>query len=836
MPRTKRLNRIYVSSRMKARLGLLEGTRSVLIEAPSGYGKTTLVQHLLQQHPLKGTVQVRHVCIEETPAAAWRRFCRRIESLDEHAGRLLFSLGPPTEETAGEAADLLREISPSAPSCLVLDDFHHLAPLAPVSVWNAFLEHESSLLTLVLVTRTLETGVMPYEKSGHLRIDIEDLRLTNDESREYFAKAGIHLDDEEAEGLHQRAEGWIIALSLHLRHWDDKGFFAPASSIDGLLRDLFWSRIDDDGQDLLLRLSPFDYLTAAQVASDDDQTVSAVTMNALRQNSLLRFDVDSGLYYPHSTLLEFIRARFAELPKARQDSIFMAAGDWCAANDERDAALEFYYRVRAFEKFLSLDLSFLRGLESSRLPHKLDVSHLEILRDVASNCTKEMKIRYPVSYIQLAFEFFGQGGYAEFVAMCAEMSELVETEIPEEDRDYLRGELKLLEAFSRFNSISEMGERMSRAAALTGGKTALVGPGNSWTVGNVSVGFMFHSEVGRLDEKVVEMEKYLPCYIGMTNGHGSGGIELMAADVLLLKGQADMAEILGHSARQKAEQHAQAILLISVEFLFARLSVIRGDIAAYAAALENMERIANRYPQSPNRFAKDLAQAFLLTLLHRTDDVPEWLRLGSAEFFSRRLFSQAVPFANLCRGAYLLLVGQPQVFLGESAAAASLAKVHGYALALIYHHIHKSAAWSMHGNPEEAIKSLQEALDMALPDGVILPFAENHPLIEEPFQALLSSLESDHPSLEHLASVQALASQMEAGRLLIVDKLYATGRSLGLTRREYEIANLAANGFSAGEVSRKLHISINTVKTHLKSVYAKTGSTSRRSLKKILGL
>ena len=836
MPRTKRINRIYVSSRLTARLSLLAGTRSVLIEAPAGYGKTTLVQHLLQRHPLQEMVQVRHVCIEETPAAAWRRLSRRIESLDERTGRLLFSLGPPTEETAGEVADLLREISPSAPSCLVLDDFHHLAPLAPVSVWNALLEHESSLLTLVLVTRPLDESVMPYEKGGYLRIDIEDLRLTKNESREYFAKAGIQLDDEEAEGLHQRAEGWIIALSLHLRHWDEKGFFAPASSIDGLLRDIFWNRIDDDGQDFLLRISPFDYLTAAQVASDDDRAVSVTTMDSLRQNSLFRFDVDSGLYYPHSTLLEFIRARFAELPKAEQESILMAAGDWCAANGEREAALEFYYRVRAFEKFLSLDLSFLRGLESSRLPHKLDVSHLEILRDVASNCTKEMKIRFPVSYIQLAFEFFGQGGYAEFATMCAEMTELVETEIPENDRDYLRGELKLLEAFTRYNSISEMGERMSRAAELTGGKTVLVGPGNSWTVGNVSIGFMFHSEVGSLDEKVVEMEKYLPCYIDMVKGHGSGGIELMAADALLLKGEADMVEILGHSARQKAEQYAQASLLTSVEFLFGRLAVLRGDVAAFAAALENMERIADRYPQSSNRLAKDLAHAFLLGLLHRPDDMPEWLRLGSTEFFSRRLFSQAVPFANLCRAGYLLLVRKPQVFLGESAATASLARVHGYVLAQIYHHIHKSAAWFMHGNPEEAVKSLQEALDMALPDGVILPFAENHPLIEEPFKALLSSLEPDHPSLEHLKSVQALARQMEAGRLAIVDQLYATGRRLGLTRREYEIANLAASGFSAGEVSRHLHISINTVKTHLKSVYAKTGSTSRRSLKKNLGL
>ena len=837
MVQTNRIDRIYLSSRLKARLNQFMVARSVLVEAPSGYGKTTLVQHLLQHFIEQDTVQVRHVCIEETPQAAWRRFCRRLEAMDEHTGRVLYAIGPPNEDTAGEVADILREICPSGPTWLVLDDFHLLAPLAPVSVWRAFLGHESDHLKLVIVTRPLEESIMPYEKIGHFRLGVEDLRLTMQESGEYFGKAGFMLDREQAEGLYQRTEGWMIALSLHLRHWSEKGDFAPTSGIEGLLRDVLWNRLDDEARAFLLWLSPFDYASPAQVFCAIDGQVSPTgAMDALRQNHLIRFDADSGLFYPHSMLLEFTRARFAELPKAEQESILMSAADWCAANGEREAALDIYFRLGAFEKYLSLDLSFLRGMDSSRMPHKRDVSHLETLRIVVANCTKEMRIRYPMSFMQLVFEFFGQGSYAEFATLWAEMAELVETEIPEEERDYLRGELALLEAFTRYNNISEMGVRVKRAARLIGGKTAIVGPDNSWTPGNASVVFTLHSESGTLADRLADMKEYFPAYIDLTNGHGSGATELMEAEACLLQGDTGMAEILGHRARQAAALHGQASILISVEFLFGRMAVLHGDVPAFTTALENMESIAERHPRSSNRFAKDMGHSFLMGLLDRPHAMAEWLQQGSPESFSRRLFSQAVPFANVCRARFLLLDRQPEVYFGENEAAASLARTHRFVLALIYYHIHNSAAWLMQGNAEAAEKSLRDALDTALPDGLLLPFAENHSLIGQPLEALFTGMDPVYPDSAHLASIRALAEQMEAGRKAIVSKLYAAGDHYGLTRREYEIARLAVSGLSSGDISRQLFISLNTVKAHLKSVYSKTGSTSRIGLKKMLGL
>lgn len=54
--------------------------------------------------------------------------------------------------------------------------------------------------------------------------------------------------------------------------------------------------------------------------------------------------------------------------------------------------------------------------------------------------------------------------------------------------------------------------------------------------------------------------------------------------------------------------------------------------------------------------------------------------------------------------------------------------------------------------------------------------------------------------------------------------------SQGLTRREYEIAVLAARGLANKEIARELGVSDGTIKLHLHKVYRKLGIRSRYGL------
>lgn len=801
--------------------------RSLLIEAPSGYGKTTVAQNYLRDHLPVDAHWVRHVCAEESPRSAWRRLCGAVGRIDAAAGESLLRLGPPDEDTQGEIAALLRDLDSAEPAWLVLDDFHHLAPLAVTAVWKALLDHAGPRLGVALVTWPLDDSVMPYEKAGFLRLDVDDLRLTEQESGDYFAASGVRLAEDQVALLHRRAEGWMIALSLHLRRWKDSGGFASASGIAGLLRDVVWDGLDEAGRDALLRLSPFDSFSARQASFLlGAHGLPAGMRSALMQNALLRFDSASGRYYPHGTLLEFVRDGFAALTDERRRAILYAAAGWCGENGEREQAIAFYHRLGDYERILALDLS---GMEDNNILAGVPgVSYAGALRDIVAHCTTDMRLRHPLTMIQLAFELFGQGCFEEFGALCADMDALIgETGLPAQEQDRLRGELVLLDAFAHYNDIASMGERMKRAAELTGGSTSLIALANSWTFGNASVLLMYHREVGGLDAELADMAAYTPYYVAMTGGHGRGGVELMAAEALFCRGDAQQAEIVAHKARHEAARKKQASILIGADLLLGRLAAFRGDADALADADARIVRLAEEYPQKSNRLEADMARAMLMGLAGRAGDAADWIRESFPGAFERRLFTPAVPFAHLCRAGLLLKAGKPEILLGEMDAALGLAQALHYPLALIYGHIHAAAAWVMRGKDARAQDSVRAALELALPDGLLLPFAEHHAAIGP----VLDGMDAIDAGV--LASISALAQRHEAGCRAIMGASSAMP-PFGMTGQEYRTARFAADGLSNGEIAARLSVSLNTVKTHLKAVYRKSRANNRSGLREIL--
>jgi DNA-binding CsgD family transcriptional regulator len=61
-------------------------------------------------------------------------------------------------------------------------------------------------------------------------------------------------------------------------------------------------------------------------------------------------------------------------------------------------------------------------------------------------------------------------------------------------------------------------------------------------------------------------------------------------------------------------------------------------------------------------------------------------------------------------------------------------------------------------------------------------------------------------------------------------------QDLGISRREAQLAALLAQGKEVGEIAARLHISVHTARTHLKTIFAKTGCGSQVELiRRILG-
>ena len=74
-------------------------------------------------------------------------------------------------------------------------------------------------------------------------------------------------------------------------------------------------------------------------------------------------------------------------------------------------------------------------------------------------------------------------------------------------------------------------------------------------------------------------------------------------------------------------------------------------------------------------------------------------------------------------------------------------------------------------------------------------------------------------------TVQEVPVAVPAGRSFIPDE--KKREDLGITRREFEILELIAQGMSNREIAEKLYVSENTVKTHSSRVFDKLGAKRR---------
>ena len=71
--------------------------------------------------------------------------------------------------------------------------------------------------------------------------------------------------------------------------------------------------------------------------------------------------------------------------------------------------------------------------------------------------------------------------------------------------------------------------------------------------------------------------------------------------------------------------------------------------------------------------------------------------------------------------------------------------------------------------------------------------------------------------------------QVNGRNVGIVDEDRATATGAQLSARELEVLSYMPTQLSAREIGATLHVSLNTVKTHMQSVYRKLGSDSRET-------
>jgi len=315
--------------------------RVVLVSAPAGYGKSTLVAQWSELDPrASGWVQLGHG--DNDPVVLLVRIVAALERTGPVRGELLEELSRRAPRIDEVALPLLAaDLGGRDPFVLVLDDVDVITAQRSLAILVFLVDQVRSGSQLVLLTRG-DPGVPlgRVRASGDLvEIGTSLLALDAEETRDVAASGGLELSEESAGALSERTEGWaaaVVLATLSLRGRDDAD--ARAADLSGdqrLIADYLVEEVLERQPDFLKRFllgtSILDRMTAplcdAVLGIDD----AAGSLEALARSNAFVTSLDDHRewYRYHHLFRDLLRAELKRRhPELVRVYLGRAAG-WC---------------------------------------------------------------------------------------------------------------------------------------------------------------------------------------------------------------------------------------------------------------------------------------------------------------------------------------------------------------------------------------------------------------------------------------------------------------------------------------------------------------------------
>ena len=796
----------YYSERLRRKLNELRFASAAIVEAPSGYGKTTAVRDFLEnQH----TSVYWFSAMDEAPEAGFRRLCYEIDKIDSISGERLLKTGLPNVATIGETCDALRTIQCRQDTYLVIDNFQLMQTALMPSFFCALLDHGGERLHIVIITQMLGRDFhMAAAGRGYLHIAAHDLRLEAQDIRSYFALADLNLSPEDAQNVAYTTEGWMVAVYLQLHTYRETGAFSDTTVLS-LMEHLVWDALGEEQQHFLVRLSPFETITIQQACGlMGCETLPGSTREAL-QSPFIHYDRARQRYELHSLLTELLEQKRKERGVAFERECLLCAGNLCCDEGRISEALDYYWRIKDYEHILSLDFSQLILSDIGKTPFS------EIAMDLVKYCPTGIQKANLLSMLRIAWALLTYG----FSAAFSELMENLRVMIDSTDRDEisnLRGEWMLLLSFHHYPRLDEMISLLDQADAFFKGTCSQVISSSSlWWFGSCIPLADFHMIPGEADGEGERFETYIALLSKLTGGYGSGADALYHAVLAYHRGNVNEAETLAYKAAYLAENKKQSMIQLGVALQLAQAALHKADTENWQHAVHSMERSASCPLQNTYvvRSVLDIMRGMLFIELQQLDGIADWLKNG--EFSEKKLLPQMLPLALFIHGLYLLHQGEPARLIGmieaELSKSSMIPPVYEMLLTLNLAAGHFSA-----GNQEQAAALLLRISKKVLPDGLFFPFAS--------FSWLLGGL-TDHMIAQEypglLSKFKETKERFGSGWTKLYQDISPEELPLDLTEREREVALLAAGGLRNSEIAEKLFVSESTVRTHMRTIFRK---------------
>jgi LuxR family maltose regulon positive regulatory protein len=327
----------------------------VLVCAPAGYGKTTLLTEWARQRPSCGWLSLDTG--DNDPARFWRHVIATLDTVRSGiAERLAGLLGPPAPPSfEGVVTALINELDPTPASHvgpgaslaagesvdLILDDYHAISSPRVHETVAFLVDHAPASLRLMLATRS--DPPLPLARlraRGQLaEVRVAGLRFTPDEAALLLRDAsGVELSDRAAAALTERTEGWAVGLrlaGLSLRGGVDVDRFVMAFGgshrfvLDYLVEEVL-QRQSDPVRTFVLETSVLQRFNADVCDAVTGRTGSQAMLERVEGAGLFVIPLDDvrGWWRYHHLFADLLQARLAQQLPERPAQLHRAAAEW----------------------------------------------------------------------------------------------------------------------------------------------------------------------------------------------------------------------------------------------------------------------------------------------------------------------------------------------------------------------------------------------------------------------------------------------------------------------------------------------------------------------------
>ena len=857
-----------------------------VVSAPAGSGKTVLLRSWISEAGLEGSATWVPVGREERdPQRFWLSVLGALRQTTAGSGLVRELTAAPDLDGWAVVERLLKDLAPLEDRIwLVIDDVHHLGSAEALRQLELLLMRAPPPLRFVLATRhDLRLGLHRLRLEGELaEIRAGDLRFSLAEARELFAAAGVQLSEPELARLHERTEGWAAGLrlaALSLSGHPDPGRFAAEFSgsertvADYLLAEVL-ERQSEQVRRLLLRTSVLERVSGPLAdALTGDSGGERVLQDLEEANAfVVALDAARAWFRYHHLFADLLQLELRRTAPGEVTGLHAAASGWFARHGYPAEAIRHAQAARDWGLAARLLADHWPGLH-------LDGQDATIHELLAGFPAALLPADAELAVIAAADEL-AQGSLEEaerYLALAARRSESV----PEARRGQLQLLLDVVRLLleSQRGNLPGVAEQAQRLAATAGdGDAAQPGlsedlralalislgsteywvgaPGND-AARHLESGIALARRTGRpyLEFTGLAYRAALAVRQSFTRGaelgreaaelaerHGwsddpAFGVACRVVAVMLTwQARLEEAERWLQSAERTVRAEAQPAMSAATRFVRGVLEMAQNRDSAALAAFQAAELLARRL--ASRHFLIPLIRAFLLLALVRLGQTGQagqfldGLSDTDREHGEIRIAEAALRLAqDDPRAATVALA---PVLDGSATVVWPYELIHAYALEAI--------ARDSLGDQDTAHSALERALDLAEPDGPLLPF------LLRPAPGLLdrhARHPTAHPSL--LAEIRGrLAGPGRHGGTAgehgggsphpgesrpPVSRERLGRRSPGLiepvSRSEMRVLRYLPTNLSAPEIARELSVSVTTVRTHISHLFVKLGAHRR---------